>query len=537
MPSIKEILLEKKAIERPRQFTVPAFYKKSFLFVRSTETVNTPGELIQELFRESFFENRFETKTKVRLNPNGEEVLKSNYSKCSSFKPYGVQEQVALEIFRGRKMKGGKGEYSYLPPYPSLARNAWNRENAGRQIKLQFLGGAIAQAFESILNPSSRDEEVLEFSTQLYKALAGTNKEEIIFKLISDYVSCSVLDDNSEIIRKIKNDIIGEFDAKDRLEADPANIYHLPREFVAIDKLPSQILHDTRIILGLEKDIPRIEWINVLTTYIRIAIPSWVLSQAKNSIIFSKHMYKAIDDKRLVEEKELFNEFSTRNQRLFICSETVNDGGNNLIVEYTRSRIEVGILFHILEKMYPDKFLKKHLDIDMEGSSVLKVHDLLSFLISEAKNIKSYLNIEQGTIEQAIKREAEYFNIWVNPINNKGIGKNMNYLLNGLKQMNSNDFDEGALLLPKIKGNIILGYNVFPHPMLIKLFCFLAQKSKNEKGETLVYKDLIDHFSIYGIDFTSSGQASNQLISELLRLGYLTSSKDAGYNALIKTIY
>ncbi len=90
------------------------------------------------------------------------------------------------------------------------------------------------------------------------------------------------------------------------------------------------------------------------------------------------------------------------------------------------------------------------------------------------------------------------------------------------------------MLLPEKRGNQIIAYKVFPQPLMIKLFCFLSNYSK-DSNKPLVLQNIVDHFTIYGIDFTTSNEARKHLISKLMQQGLLHGAKDAGNNAPIST--
>lgn len=82
---------------------------------------------------------------------------------------------------------------------------------------------------------------------------------------------------------------------------------------------------------------------------------------------------------------------------------------------------------------------------------------------------------------------------------------------------------------------------VFPGPMLLRTFAFLAgrEKERGEKHERgkLVLADIEAHFKEYGVEFGVTAGARPRLIVQLAEMGLLKGSPDAGDSAEVLSPY
>jgi hypothetical protein len=77
--------------------------------------------------------------------------------------------------------------------------------------------------------------------------------------------------------------------------------------------------------------------------------------------------------------------------------------------------------------------------------------------------------------------------------------------------------------------------------MLIKLIVYLSSARKlkkfggsEKKDRQLVLSEVEDHFSYYGIEFKITASARPELVNELMGLGLLNGSPDAGDSVAVK---
>lgn len=551
MKKLKDLFGDKTGLFRNNMPKAPFLLEKSFIFLRSTENVNSPGELVAELFRETFFQNYYlEIRDNgSRLDPYCIDLLEDDKQKIN---PFTIGERTVLEIFRGKQKKDrGLEVFSYTPCYPQLMRNAWLRKKHARNIRNHFIGGSIAQALWS-KDFTKRKENIENFAECFYSACIGVKsngnqkKSEFLDALLKFETPSAYNNqekgykilEKEEVFGKLSKLILNSKTDIETLEPSNRQIYnisnHISLQENSFDKLPSQILKDFKNILDLEKEIPRVEWINYLSNYLRVATPIWVFSNARITIDLYLLLINIIDNDVSAEDsyKEFLLNFNQRNKGIFICSDTPNSGGEEWVKEYGKSRVLLSLLIYYLEFFFEDGFLNKV--IDFEISSEKEEISILN-LFESVQKIKGeiVLNVKENgfeKIDEFLKRSAEDYSIYRNP-GKSGVTKNMIEFLRVLREP-EDGFDPGGLLKPSKKGNKIEGFFVFPQTALIRLFTFLAYSNKKRLPNI---QELIDHFDIYGIDFSKSNQARTKLKSELLHLGLLKGSPDAGLEAEITT--
>jgi len=535
MKNLKDIFLNKKELLPTSMPTAPSFYSKCFLFVRSTENVNAPGELVSELFRETFYGNYSSSlrPNGSRLEPDSQDLANIDSSLFSS---YTKGEKAVLEIIRGKSKRDRKKTlYVYTPAYPQLMRNSWLRKKHGRNIRGHFLGGVLAQALQS-KNDRKINEEIDKLGSLLFKSCIGNSSfgnnvdSELLDAIRNTYniPSNDCFNNKNDVVLKLRDFIIQNQDGE---EYNNYQVYNLPTEYANSDILPRFALNDFISILSLESSLPRLEWINYLANYLRVIVPVWVLTSTKATTMIYDALIEIIDNSHIPDRDMFIDSFVKRNQRIFICSESPNSGGEQIIKDYGIKRIKLTLLFYILENTLPEEIFRKHIDIDACTSDRISLFDFFEKVLVFKEKIKNFLFLDSNqSIDQYLSRQSESYMGYKDPLNTS-ILKNMSELLRVLREPDSG-FDSGGLLIPKKNSKRqLIGYVVFPQPALIRLFTFLACNRKvNEK---IMIKDLIDHFEAYGIDFSRSNEARENLSKALMQLGLLEGSPDAGANAII----
>lgn len=536
MRKLKEII-NTKGLDEANMPQAPSFIAKSFLFLKSTENINTPGELVAEMFRETFYEKHYND-----IRPNGSRLD----PKCIdlnglSYKPYTEGEVAVLEIFRG-SLKKNSNIFSYTPSYPQLMRNAWLRAKHGRNIRNHFFGGALAQALFA-KDHHTWVSNISNFSELYFKACVGNksfmnSKEAELLDALR--YKTAIPDHNCFNSFKEVDEKIKEFAGviKDKKDVHQIkNVYNLKaignQKIEEFDRLPYQILNDFRIILSLENSMPRIEWIINLSNYLRVAVPAWVFATSNSNNLLYNAIISIIDEGMSHQEAyDIFlRKFAKRNEGIFICSETPNSGGEDWVKEFGKKRVLLSLLIYLLESIFKEDNVMDKIP-DFEITSTKSEITLLDFFVKVWNNrgliIQKVNSNGSNDLDSFLRRSSEDYSIYRNP-GKSGITKNLKELLRVLREP-EDGFDSGGLLKPNKRGNIIDGYFVFPQPSLLRLFTYLANKNQVNNKRSNV-QELIDHFGVYGIDFSKSNQARLKLKSELLHLGLLKGSPDAGLEA------
>jgi len=534
MNNLKEILNNKKELLPSTLPMVPSFYSQCFLFVRSTENVNAPGELVSELFREIFYSSYTSSirPNGSRLEPDSKDLANVESELITA---YTDGEKAVLEILRGKAKRDQKNIlFVFTPAYPQLMRNSWLRKKNGRNVRGHFLGGVLAQALHS-KNYRKMNEEIVKLGSLLFKSGIGNSSHGNVadsefldaLRNTSTVPNNECFENNDNVVLKLKDFIIQNHDGE---EYNNYQVYNLPPEYESKDILPLIAYNDFNAILNLESSLPRVEWINYLANYLRVIIPVWVLTSTKATTMIYDALIEIIDNSKIPDKVVFLESFVRRNQKIFTCSESPNSGGEQIIKDYGAKRIKLSLLFYILENNLPEAIFKKHLDIEACTSDRIGLFDFFEKVLVYKDKIKDFVSLDSAlSIDQYLSRQAESYMGYKDPLHTS-ILKNMSELLRVLREPETG-FDSGGLLIPKKSGRLLAGYVVFPQPALIRLFTFLACNRKvNEK---IMIKDLIDHFEVYGIDFSRSNEARENLSKALMQLGLLEGSPDAGANAII----
>lgn len=474
---------------------LPRTIEKSFAFIPTAGMRSAPEELILELYREIFYDPFSGNGKTVPLNP-------------SHFAGSPEQELVVYALRGRRKEKSqSKREDYFAPAYPVLAETAWLRKSADRVIRDFLFAGPIAQYFSLKNNPK---EEIYKFSEACVRALIGHNSPGATGS------HCDVLamaayppgfagyspEDIQRFIARIEGMIEGSktvFDAKAFAGAK--------------DEISETIYYDFCAILKLEKYIPRLSWLQILMAYLRFALPSFLLSQMRITIMLRNW----VTSKEIAsDDRNVLSSILGRNKDLFIVSSTPSRLVEAQVSKYMKARVELSLLVSKIE----DPFLKggvdyKYLNVSQKGAERITVMSLLELFAKNKDKFKDF----------NLSRESEGYKAWISPTT-IGQGKNFNEFLRVLRRAKQGDTIGSYLLTSHANTD---AFTVFPGPLLISVIVFLANENlKRCGGGKLLLSDLELHFAKYGVNFSNSANSRDELIQALQNIGVLYGSPDAG---------
>ena len=512
------------------EIVVHRLISNSFVFLRTLGMRSAPEVLMLEIYRE-FFYKKVPADNFRGINPdeedkNGEPI-------------YPKHVQAVLHAVRGRKRKAGKkheGHY-FLPAYPSLAQNAWFRQREAPIISSFLLEGHVANY---IWSHEKSDEESnndwKEFVEKFYKALIGNRStsypdhdatdKDILSAALKGYSAVNMLPED-EIKEKIKS------------KSSSNNDFLI--DLSEVDELSKVIFEDLMELLDLERDIPRMQWLELFITFLRFSIPMWAMAQMKITSLLHCWLVEAIDMGKVAEKGEISDKIARRNHGILQPTVTPTVDIYDLIETYIKKRIEINYTLYDLEKILGDKIEnKENLKIQDQppsgvGLSISELLDLAKKAAPELKKSDHYLEEEVNNYKDLLSRKAEKFSSWLRP-RSLGVGANIQEFFNVLYHDTNADQLGGHLLEIDRIGGSINGFRVFPGQLLLKTVTILAGRKKHKihgGGGALVLEDVEKHFSKYGIDFGKAKEARPALIELLKSMGLLSGSPDAGASVAV----
>lgn len=495
----------------------PPLLEKSFLFVPTGGMRSAPDELVLELMREIFYEKLSEGKER-KLDPENKQVpgiIQPEYSDL---------EKVVLYAARGRKKLNRQSNVDtfYTPPYPQLARLAWPRKNTERVVK-NFCFSAIAQH----LNGSNKNNTEIqrEFIKVVIDALKGHNSASINEYKGKEFFSVAIKDMEFKIDEESNSRL------EDLISSKSATKYIWKTKKGEDDPLAERIFIDFIHICKLENKLPRLHWLQLFKTFLRISIASWLLAQTRLTILVRDWIIDAIDKGELPDSDHfIIEQINSRYRGLLHASTTYNDEIRQHIHEYMRARIELKVLFFWLEHVSKGEWnkIKEITTIGSGGGNKKTIKEFIEMAGKYRDNIRS----SEHSVRQLLTRKCENYPAWANPLV-KGQGVTYDELLRVLRRMEIGDEDGGYILTPGKQQRAM--FLVFPGHMMLKLITFLS--AKRNPNSKLILADVEDHFSRYGMDFTTNEGARPLLIDSLKEIGLLRGSPDAGDSAEIKRPY
>lgn len=506
---------------------LPSIISKSFVFVSTTGLRETPEILLLELFRETFFDKFALTKNSSQLDPE----KKGLYSK---------EEKAILYLTRGRAKKTKVKNFAgyFAPAYPSLARGGWLRKETDRQLRDAIFRGFLAQSLRD-----TSGKFISEVSEIIINALDGRRSANAVGALNAEILSAAISTsefDEAEFGLLSKPEAISRLidSLSQAASGDKEQSYTFKSS--STDKFAKTLSDDLLAICNLESKIPRLQWLDILKCYLRLAICSWVLAKMRITVWLRDEILKIFEHEAYIPSSDSFDTFlNSRNLNLFNPSSSATDGPNVHVDVYVKARVELTVLIMALKAVGgPSDFDKLELVARDSGSAKISIDEFLSEFVSHKKQILDLAN--PLNIRQWLLRTCEKFPAWTSP-RKKGQGKNLNEFLRVLARSGEGDGDNGYLVTPIKRGNKAMNYSIFPGPMLVKTISFLASQKKRNlehkmgKGsDRLVLSDVENHFRQYGIEFGMTAGARPKLISELQGLGLLVGSPDAGDSVSVK---
>lgn len=501
--------------------------KGSFAFVPSAGMRLAPEVLVLELMREVFCQQHYgETKGTRDLDPDKKDDEGSLY--CTD------RERAVLYALRGRrkKAKNSKTLSFFAPAYPQLARLGWLSKNRERVVNNFLLSGPVAQ--------------------HLWQRGQGTEDGRNRQQELGNKIRHALLGNRSFVAQDIeRRDILaaalGSANFDRAIETARQNLRDkTSRESVMMidgDELADRITQDLIAICDLEPKLPRMQWLQVLMTFLRFALPMWLLAQMQITRLLHTWLLDAIDHEQVAAEATIQKDISRRNRGLLHPTLTPTRELFEHVDQYMKCRVELNIFLYYLEQTRKNQVDGKVLSLDERKRHQMSINQLLTIARDASWAIRDGERFKQIAgdlnIETLLTREGEQCPAWRNP-RMKGQGKNIDEFFRVLYRAEFGDENGGYLLVPVGRGQE-RGFRVFPGQMLLKTVTYLAAQNKwsnqDRRGGMLVLQDVEDHFAQYGIDFSAAADARPLLMGELQAMGLLTGSPDAGSSVAVRCPY
>jgi len=503
--------------------------RRSFVFVPTAGMRLAPEILVLELMREAFFPKHYGESTGTRdLNPD---VVDDEH--CRRFSD---NERAVLHALRGRrkKSKNSTVQRFFAPAYPILAEGGWLGKNRERVICNFLLSGPVAQHLwgrgADTQDGQRRQQELV---TIIWEALLGKRSCLDSCMERKDLLAATLgpegFDADSELPVRNLTEKTNDSDAVIRIDHD---------------ELAARVTQDFLAICDIEGEIPRMQWIQLLMTFLRFALPMWLLAQMQITTLLHQWLLEAVDKGRVVETVAIVQGLAKRNQSMIHPTLTATRELFEHIERYMKCRVEVDILLYSLEQVRPKHVQGKKIAIGGSRKEILAIENLLSLAKDASYDIKSsdrFKHIAEGlNIQTFLTREGEQFSAWRNPLM-KGQGKNIDEFFRVLYRAELGDEEGGYLLVPEGRG-AKRGFRVFPGQLLLKTATYLAAQGKwldQPRGGAgmLVLQDVEELFGQYGVDFSTAADARPLLMYELRAMGLLNGSPDAGSSVAIVCPY
>ena len=395
---------------------VHVLVRKSFVFLHSAGMRLAPEILVLEFMREVFFKERYEEVKKRDLEP--EKRIDNDYI-------FNKKQRAVLHALRGRrkKSKNSRDQSFFAPAYPSLAKRAWLGKNRERIIYNFLFSGPVSQHLWGRA-PSSQE---------------GKDKQRVI----AQEISSALLGKKSCLGDDVKGkDFLAatlgpeEFDEYGNLEIAVNNVISKTNYVPTVmrtttrDELATRITNDLLAVCKIEGEIPRMQWLKLFMTFLRFALPMWLLAQMKITRLLHSWLLDAVDEGNVVDRATVEKELAERNKGLLRPMLAITRELFEHIERYMKCRIELSILLYCLEQVLPQEklFRKKLVRERPGGNEELAIEDLLILARDASRNIRGLERFKSvakdSTVRTFLAREGEMFSAWRNPLRN-GQGKNI----------------------------------------------------------------------------------------------------------------
>lgn len=503
--------------------------RKSFVFVPSAGMRLAPEILVLELMREVFFDRHYGDAPGTRdLNPDD---VDEERRPCLP-----ARERAVLHALRGRrkKSKNATAQRFFAPAYPQLARGGWLGKNRERVVNNFLLSGPVAQHLwnrgAGTEDGRRRQEELVE---KIWRALLGNNSclgQGLDGKeLLAAALGPASFDANGELPVRNLVEKTGQCESVIRIDDD---------------ELAKRITEDLMAICNLEAGLPRMQWLQLLMTFLRFALPMWLLAQMQVTKLVHRWLLDAMDHGRIADAGAILCEIASRNRGLLHPTLTPTRELFEHVERYMKCRVETNILLYCLETVRSEQVEERTLNLSGGGRDVLGIDGLLTMAMnasSDVRRMERFTLVAEGLdVQTFLTREGEQFSAWRNPLMS-GQGKNIDEFFRVLYRAELGDEAGGYLIAPEGRG-AKRGFRVFPGQLLLKTVTYLAAQRKwsgqlRGGAGKLVLQDVEDHFSQYGIDFSTAADARPLLMKELQAMGLLTGSPDAGSSVAVACPY
>jgi hypothetical protein len=501
---------------------------------------SAPEELVLELMREVFLGSHYDlSTTKIKRIDPEERGEDGNYRLTN-------RERSILYTLQGRRKetKSSPVQTFFAPAYPQLAEAGWLRKNSERVINNFLFSGPVAQEiYHGSHEHKTAEKRMDEISKLIWQALLG-KKSCIDHDLKGKDILAATLQPES-FKEKYK-----DFDiAKGHLDL---MIISRKNSLMSIqgDQLSACITRDLEEICKLEGKIPRMQWLHLLMTFLRFALPIWVLAQMRLTRMLHDWVIDAADsegDIDIPSTAQITSAIATRNRQLLHPTLTPTRELFDYIDSYMKCRVELNIFLYCLSAARNDQLditqNNRVINLDGGGSRYLGIEQLLLLARESSCQIKDldrYKEIADGlSVRTFLAREGEQFSAWRNP-RKSGVGKNIDEFFRVLYQSEAGD-ESGGYLLTSIGQGAKRGFKVFPGQLLLKAMAYLSARDKSlsygSGGGIHVLQDVEDHFASYGIDFSNAADARPLLMEKLQSMGLLRGSPDAGSSVAVEIPY
>lgn len=489
-----------------------------FLSLPSVAMRLAPEVLILEIFRDLFYAgSRYEKIGTRELSP--EIRTKENELVFST------GERAVISAFRGRRKQSRQSaeEAFYAPAYPSLAEHSWLAKNRERIVAQLLFSGAIAQH----LWGTGKEDRVRQQGAIacIARALAGTRKKTVEDQQeYHDMLQACLPPEKREI------DPAAAIETLSVLTANDSKTVFITK---VEDELAKRIFDDFKVLCECEALLPRILWLRLLMTYLRFALPMWLLAQMRITELTHGWLAQALEGGAVPDDASIGKAIAMRNRGLLRPTLIPTGEVAGRIRGYMRCRIELNLMLYAVARLRPAEFNESKRIVTTDGNSTrIKLSELFSVARKASQALKAELEYKQaGSIATCVSRHAERFAAWRDPLAN-GQGKNIDEFLRVLYRADRGDEAGGHLLVRQGRGDTV-GFRVFPGQMMLQLVAALAARAKPGGAGRLVLKDIEDHFEEYGINFSLSADARPLLMAELQSLGLLAGSPDAGSSVAV----
>jgi hypothetical protein len=296
------------------------------------------------------------------------------------------------------------------------------------------------------------------------------------------------------------------------------------------DRMAARIAADFLELCGLEKVLPRREWLYFLIAFLRTATAMWLLAHLRVTVLVRDWLLATSSGEEIPRTEDMLHAMQDRHEGLMHPTSTATTEVIEHVESYMRARVELRIMVNAIQaenkKVFDSDGTQRRLTFDTPGAESIQLGHLLAL----GQNVDWHRITGGIALRSWLTRTAETFPAWRSP-RGGGQGKNIDEFIRVLYRLDDDDSDSG-LLIRRSGGTT----EIVPGHRLLQLFTFLAGRRKTRQSHArdrgkLVLRDLEAQLFDYGIDFRSTSFGRPLLIRKLLEAGLLVGSPDAGESA------